>query len=118
MLVLMTAYINKIEYTYKKKTIFGKEKEYTKRLDDWYDSYNWRMVIAQKEVDAKTKRIKEYIQTDIKERVVKSTDIDISVDLRVNIKDLHKFTIKDLLELLTPEQCKNEFGFLFNEVRR
>lgn len=116
MLVLMTAYINKIKYTYKTKTIFGKEKEHSKNLTDWYDSTYWRMVIAQEETDAEIKRIKESIEAEVKEHIIKSTDINVSIDLRVNIKDLHTFTIKDLLELLTPEQFKNEFGFLFNEI--
>lgn len=117
MLVLMTAYINKIKYTYKTKVIFSKEKERTKSLSNWYDSYYWERVITKEEVDAEINKIRESIQTDVKERVVKSIDIDVNVDLRVNIKDLHTFTIKDLLELLTPEQFKSEFGFLFNESK-
>jgi|GEM_PF-6380854 len=118
MLVLMTACVNKIEVTYKKKTIFGKEKEYTTCLKHWYDCHYWKEVISQDETDTKIERIKEVIKNEVREAMKeKFKNSTVDVELNVRIKDLHTFKIKELLELLTPEQFKSEFGFLFNEIK-
>lgn len=117
MLVLMTVYVDKIEVTYKKKTIFGKEKEYTKCLD-WYESSWWKEIISQDETEVEIERIRKVVEDRVREAMKeKFRNFIIDVELNTRIKDLHTFKIKELLELLTPEQFKSEFGFLFNEVK-
>lgn len=118
MLVLMTTYVDRIEVTYKKKTIFGKEKECTKWLKDWYASYYCKDIVLETETDMETERIRKMFETKVRENIIRPKEITVNVKLKTNIKDLHTFNIKDLLELLTPEQFKSEFGFLFSNIKK
>lgn len=116
MLVLMTAYVDKITVTYKKRNIFGKEKEYTKWLKDWYASSYCKDIVLETEIDMEIERIRKMFETRVRENIIRPKDFTVNIKLNTNVEDLHSFKIKDLLELLTPEQFKNEFGFLFNNI--